>query len=222
MKILLTGCDPHTNELLFRVYAQEIPAEPGRQNHKTAHLIAMDLLGAALAKDFGVRHAGIRRIGLGKPKLLHENLHMNLTHCKGLAVAAAGVFPLGVDAEAPRKFREALGKKVCSDAELQRILHADDRDFAFSQFWTLKEAYAKFTGEGIGLNFAKLEFTIRDSDIIFHHPAAENVQFYQMLPENRFAVAVCLPETGRRIAVSSAAADTSTPLLEKRVFYADD
>ncbi len=211
MKILLSGYEKNTHQLMFRVYAQPLAGEAQRQNHRNAHFAALDLLSAALLQDFGLRHAVIHRIGLGKPKLMHDFLHINLSHCKGLAVAAAGLMPLGVDAEAPRKIRETLAAKVCTAEELAQIAQADDKNHAFLRFWTLKEAYAKYTGEGIGLHFDTLGFTLSQSDhIIFHHPDADDVCFEQIIFDGTYPVSLCrkaLPDIETEIAIRSS--DTS-------------
>lgn len=193
MTELLSGYDA-SHRLIFRVYTAKIPDAEKRMTHKTAHLTAYDLLGAALARDFHIRHAKIRREGLGKPQLLHENLHMNVTHCKGLAAAAIGYLPLGIDAETPRAFREKMLPRICTLAETADILCAPESEqhFLFSRYWTLKEAYAKYTGEGIGLKFSTAGFSLSD-EIRFQHPDAETVQFYQQILENQFLIALCVP-----------------------------
>lgn len=191
MTVLHSEYDQSTQALIFRVYAEALPETERRQEYRTAHFAALDLLGAALAEDFGVRHAAIRRIGLGKPQLIHDFLHMNLSHCRGLAIAAVGRVPLGVDAESPRKVRDSMLRKVCTPEELAQICAADDKNLAFSRVWTLKEAYAKYTGQGIALKFAQLGFTFdADGTVQFHHPAAETVRLYHMM-HNGCAVSVC-------------------------------
>lgn len=192
MTELISGYDKSTQKLMFRVYAEPLEDTGKRQKHKDAHFAALDLLGAALAKDFDLHHAVIRRIGLGKPQLIHDFLHVNISHCRGLAVAAAGYMPLGVDAEAPRQIRESLLRKVCTPEEAETILGAADGNLAFSRFWTLKEAYAKYTGEGIGLDFSTLGFTLGEN-IVFHHSDAEKLRFYQTVTENQTVVSLCVP-----------------------------
>lgn len=192
MRTLFSGHDKCTHELIFRVYAADLPQTGNRQNHKAAHLAALDLLGSALAEDFGVRHAVIHRCGLGKPKLIHDFLHINLSHCKGIAVAAIGTVPLGVDAEIPRKVKESLTQKICAPAEYQQIQASDDPAAEFVRFWTLKEAYAKYTGEGIRLDFSALSFSFgADGRIIFRHPDAENVCFVQQTDLSGCTVSLC-------------------------------
>lgn len=192
MEILLSAYEKTTHQLMFRVYAEPLPETGRRQSHKAAHFAALDLLGAALAEDFGVYHAVIRRSGLGKPQLMHNFLHMNLSHCTGLAVAAVGRMPLGADAEAPRHMPDKVLKKVCAPAEYAAILAADDKDRVFTRFWTLKEAYAKWDGRGLALDFASLGFTLSD-EIEFHHPAAEAVRFVQLPFSDTHIVSLCYP-----------------------------
>ena len=192
MTELLSGYDKTTQKLVFRVYAEVLPDTGKRQKHRDAHFAALDLLGAALAKDFGVRHAVIRRVGLGKPQLIHDFLHINISHCRGMAVAAAGTVPLGVDAEVPRTVRDSLLEKVCTAEEIAQIKAADDENHMFARFWTLKEAYAKYTGEGIGLDFSTLGFSLVEN-IIFHHPNAGNVRFYHAKPDFQTVVSLCVP-----------------------------
>ena len=192
MTELLSGYESSAQKLLFRVYASEIPENGKRQKHRDAHFAALDLLGAALAEDFGIHHAVIHRAGLGKPKLLHENLYMNLSHCKGFAVAAVGSVPLGVDAETPRTVRAALMQKVCAEEELRQITAAAEPEREFARFWTLKEAYAKYTGEGIRLDFSALRFSFaEDGRILFHHPDAGAVGFWQSTEIPGCTVSLC-------------------------------
>ncbi len=192
MEILLSAYEKSMHQLMFRVYAEPLPDTGPRQSHKAAHFAALDLLSSALAEDFGVYHAVIRRSGLGKPKLIHDSLHMNLSHCRGLAVAAIGRVRLGVDAEAPRSVPDSLIEKVCTPEEISAIRADDDKNRAFSRFWTLKEAYSKWDGRGLAIGFASLGFTLSD-EITFHHPAADAVRFVQLSYSDTHIVSLCYP-----------------------------
>lgn len=205
MKVLLSGYDRLTQELMFRVYAAEIPTADRKLRTHLSHNYANDLLGAALLADFGVKHAKIVRKRLEKPLLIHESLHMNISHCKGLAVAAIGKFALGVDAEPPREVADKMMRTVCMPAEFRAICEqpAEKRAFYFSRLWTLKEAYAKYTGEGIRRPFSTLGFklhalpdSLRNDTVEFLHPSACKVRFYQMLCGDKYAVSLCIPRLG--------------------------
>lgn len=192
MKDLLSGYHKTAHELMFRVYLAEIPETERRLQAKLSHLTALDLLSAALCRDFGIRHGKIARAGLEKPQLLHENLHMNLSHCRGLAAAAVGRFPLGIDAETPRPVREKLLPKLCAPGEAACILAAEDRELMFSRIWTLKESYGKLTGEGIRMKLTEYEFQPGNPPVCLH-PEAENYLFYQKILDNQYIISLCVP-----------------------------
>ena len=114
---------------------------------------------------------------------------------RGLAVAAVGKIPLGVDAETPRTVRDVLMRKVCAPEEICLIQAEDDQTRAFSRFWTLKDAYAKYTGEGIWLPFAALRFSFgSEGQILFHYPDAAPVRFWQRTDVSGCIVSLCLPD----------------------------
>ena len=89
MEILLSAYEKTTHQLMFRVYAEPLPDTGRRQSHRAAHFAALDLLGAALAEDFGVYHAVIRRSGLGKPQLIHIKTQnpRNIPTCVGKTIS---------------------------------------------------------------------------------------------------------------------------------------
>lgn len=191
MTELLSAYTKETHLLLFRVYAQEIPAAERRERAKLSHLAAWDLLGAALYRDFGIRHIRVKRTGLEKPQLVHETLHMNLSHCAGLAVCAVGTVPVGIDAEPPRPVREALLPRMCTPEETAYILAQEDRNFAFSRIWTLKEAYGKLSGEGIRMNLQNIGFRLVPH-LQLTAPELPDLRLIQLTQENRYAVSVCI------------------------------
>lgn len=193
MTVLLSGYEKGTENLKFRVYAVELAETERRQAHRGAHFAALDLLGEALAADFGIRHAVLVREGLEKPYLRGKSPQMNLSHCKGLAVCAVGYVPLGIDAETPRRVSEKLMKTVCTAEECAEISAASDAGLAFSRVWTCKEAYTKFTGEGIRHPFAEISAN-----------AVPNVRLIQMLRGQRHAVTLCVPAGEYRLSAPAA------------------
>lgn len=195
MTTLLSAYEKSTQMLYFRVYAQEIPETDRRSRSRASHLAAHDLLGAALLADFGIRHAQIAREGLEKPYLLEKSLHMNLSHCEGLAVCAISRQEIGVDAEPPRQMRENLLPRICTPEECAWILAQDDKNHAFTRIWTLKEAYGKYTGRGIRADFAALHFAV-GAHVSIVEPAGENLRFFQLIRTKQHAVSVCVPACG--------------------------
>lgn len=86
-------------------------------------------------------------------------VQFSLTHTGRWAVCAVDVYPVGVDAETVRPHRMAVAKRFYT-AEEQRWIEGlpseKERDRAFTRFWTRKEAYLKYTGRGIGGDWASV------------------------------------------------------------------
>ena len=75
--------------------------------------------------------------------------YFSISHCKeGIAVAVDSQ-PIGIDIESVRPFKEALMHKTMNPAEQAAILSSDDPDWAFTRFWTQKEAVLKMQATGI-------------------------------------------------------------------------
>ena len=94
----------------------------------------------------------------GKPFLKdHPEVHFNLSHCPGAALCVVAPAPVGCDIEAvPRRLDMELCAHVCSDAEISAILAHPAPALAFIRLWTRKEAFLKYTGEGLSGNLKEL------------------------------------------------------------------
>ena len=191
MKELLSAYEKDTKNLIFCVYAQEMPAVERKLRARFSHFMAWDMLGAVLQKDFGIRHSKITRTGLEKPQLVHDSLHMNLSHCDGLAVCAVGIMPVGIDCEPPRQARENILPRICTPEECACILAQEDQNFMFSRIWTLKEAYGKWNGEGIRAGFQKIGFSL-EPHLKLTAPDMPELTFFQLLRGKAYSVSVCI------------------------------
>ncbi len=143
------------------------------------------LLGRALLRTTLSRYVSRRpdewRFELGergRPELVGakddpilSDLRFNLAHSEGLVaciVASGG--DAGIDVEHPRRSTdyEALARRFFSDDERRLFAHPSDRPSdrpsedgrrdTFYSIWTLKEAYLKARGIGIGLPLRSLSF----------------------------------------------------------------
>ena len=86
----------------------------------------------------------------GKPYFEDDPLHFSISHTKGHVFAALSDRPIGIDAEEQdRKIRPELAEKILSPAEKARFDSATDKRAALLRLWVLKEAWVKYTGEGL-------------------------------------------------------------------------
>ena len=126
------------------------------RSHRVSARAALRLL---LAHYLGVKPAAIRLGGTreGKPVLLRPRrpLEFNLAHADGWALAAFGYsMALGVDLERidPRRLDEPLLDAVLTEQERAGLKACPERDRPrrFFELWTMKEAWAKADGSGLG------------------------------------------------------------------------
>ena len=110
----------------------------------------------ALLKDALVLHGipslpPMERTTRGKPYFPSlPHLHFNLSHTAGFSLCALSDAPVGVDIEAVRPRREGLWRYCLTEAEYAAFTAANGGWEEFYRIWTLKEAWSKYTGQGLG------------------------------------------------------------------------
>lgn len=134
-------------------------AHPGRRTQYLAgHWLARQLLAAAEGGDPFAW--SLRRTEAGAPMAFRGGrrsaLHVSLSHTRDqVACAVAGV-AVGIDIEQPRRERDYLAlAESLYDCAFHAELHGCDeaqRRTAFFRRWTLDEARAKSTGEGLRMH----------------------------------------------------------------------
>lgn len=120
----------------------------GRVLCSKAYLLLMQGLG----EQYGIRrNQDFSYTDSGKPGLKeHPEIHFSLSHCKNGILCAIDDRPIGCDIEyLDRKFDENLCRYCCSASEADDIMSSASPSERFAEFWTRKEAFVKYTGEGI-------------------------------------------------------------------------
>lgn len=105
----------------------------------------------------------------GKPYAENADVHFNISHSGNIVVCAVNDKPVGIDVEQIRNIELKVAKRVYTHDELFYLFgfHPADEDFymvpdekmrlRFFELWTAKEAYLKYTGEGILAELKTLE-----------------------------------------------------------------
>jgi len=109
-----------------------------------------------------------------------SHLHFSLSHTGGLAACLVTLHPLaGVDVEtaARRPHRNArdlseVGRMVLAPQEQAALARCpkQERQALFVRHWTLKEAYAKACGLGLGLDLTTARFDLAATPLQAHLP----------------------------------------------------
>ena len=96
----------------------------------------------------------------GKPYLKDcQEIYFNLSHSGDYVACAIADCEIGVDIQQYRKnIKEGVLKKVFHESEkaLYEACAEEEKEAFFYDIWAAKEAYAKYTGEGLAVDFRLL------------------------------------------------------------------
>ena len=129
----------------------------------TGHEEGRKLLAELYRQHVGGPMPTIRVAERGKPYFADSPWHFSISHCKRHVFCALSCKPVGIDAEeTDRDIRLELAEKILSPMEWEQFEKAEDKRLALLNFWVLKEAQVKFTGEGLRGYPKHTEFTLPD------------------------------------------------------------
>lgn len=99
----------------------------------------------------------------GKPTFREGSARFSISHTKGASFCALCDSEIGLDVERMRSVSATMAQKVLSREEWELYSSAENPTVEFLRFWTLKEAYFKFTGEGIHGDLRDIVFDLSES-----------------------------------------------------------
>ncbi len=98
----------------------------------------------------------------GKPFAKDLPVHFSISHSGDYAVCAVSENEIGIDIEKIRPVNQRVADKFATEKEKEYILSSSN---GFFEIWTLKEAYFKCIGTGLGKNIKDVSFEISDGII---------------------------------------------------------
>ena len=164
-----------------------------------------------VTRDYAIAQddIGIDVSDTGKPFFTGAAAHIffNISHSQDLVVCAVGESPVGIDVEHVRDKEANLASYVLSKYEYSQWIGLPEniRNFEFYRYWTIKESYSKFVGQGLGIQFSGITAEKADHDLWKIMQDANCIILSQKLTEKDY-LAVCI-EAG------------SENLLERQVKY---
>lgn len=136
-----------------------------KPENKRSQKIAADMLcRQMIAEAEGIDPAGIiiKKSKDGKPYTENSAYKFSISHCGNLVVCAVSKNEIGVDIEKIRNVRLKIAEKFACENEIAYIGEKLER---FFEVWTLKEAFFKCKGTGLGADIKSVSFDIKDNTI---------------------------------------------------------
>jgi 4'-phosphopantetheinyl transferase len=191
--------------------------------HRNRFLVSHALVRMSLSRyeDVAPEAWRFREVGRGRPEVAEPataaSLRFNLSHTDGLAACAvAQRNDLGLDVEAAARVTRhlAVAERFFSRREAAELrgLPESRQAARFLDYWTLKEAYIKARGLGLGLPLDAFTFRVGDGPprIEFERDLeddADDWQFFLTSPTSHHRLAVALRAS--TLSVRTAFADVS-------------
>lgn len=99
----------------------------------------------------------------GKPFAADLPVHFNISHSRNIVACAVSDREIGIDIEKIREVNPRSAERFATDDELEYIKNSKN---GFFEIWTLKEAYFKCIGTGLGSDIKNISFKINSSSVI--------------------------------------------------------
>ena len=139
---------------------------PDLRGKELTDALVLDLLqkhGHLPSQDDGMPR--ILRLPGGKPVLSAGGIHFSVSHSGHIFACAVAEENLGLDIQvSDGKDRTRLARRYFTEEEFQYI--EDNGPASFYRLWTRKEAFSKFTGEGMAAVIGKTP-VIGRQDVVF-------------------------------------------------------
>ena len=107
----------------------------------------------------------IARTNKGKPYFVNQNgLLFSISHTTEYIAVCFDKTDIGIDIECLRIGKREISKRFFHERENKYLnsLPEQERDAAFTQLWTIKEAFVKMTGTGIADNFNNIDLSPKE------------------------------------------------------------
>lgn len=114
--------------------------------------------------------------GFGKPYAKNQPIHFSISHSADTVICAVSDKEIGIDIEKIKPFNAKAAEKFATKKELEYIRSKEN---GFFEIWTLKEAYFKCIGTGLGADIKNVSFEILPNRIVCSEVGYE-LSFYDV------------------------------------------
>lgn len=132
---------------------------PKGLKRKEETICARELLADAISMEYQITTLPfIDTDSYGKPYFPeYPWIQFNYSHSKNMTACVISEKRVGIDLEKVRPFQEKTARKFCNAKEWGWLQERSDKDSAWIHIWNIKEAYVKYTGDGIRKDLKRLD-----------------------------------------------------------------
>ena len=112
----------------------------------------------------------------GKPELVGSGIFFNLSHSGSFAACAVSDSPVGLDIQTERDCDRRLAEKYFTAPERRFIEESENKAYAFTKLWCMKESAVKHIGTGLKTRLSSFSVELERNTacldgrmLYFHH-----------------------------------------------------
>lgn len=102
----------------------------------------------------------------GKPYIPDCDLFFSLSHSGNYVLCAISDASVGADIQKIETGRLKIAERFFTSAENEYIIKSEDKDFAFTKLWSLKESYLKWLGTGLQTPLSSFEIELGNESCV--------------------------------------------------------
>ena len=145
---------PKTTEckiIVCLIEQQEVCAKQQSEWGKRAAWLALERISGQNREELQRKGVFLKKEPSGQPFFSGIEAYVSISHTKGIAAAAVSYVPIGIDIEPEQRENARVAKRMFAPKEQQWLEEQQSRGKSggFAAIWTLREAYAKWTGKGL-------------------------------------------------------------------------
>ena len=140
----------------------------------------------------------------GKPIIKGvDGVHISISHSGAYVLCAVGDKCVGVDIEKLREVNTGVLRKMFSPMEISFIEASDDKDRAYTEIWTVKEAFGKYHGTGLfgGVSLMDVSEQCRDSGLFVRTFRTDDDYFFSAVSSDNEAEVIRVIKTDNGFAI---------------------
>lgn len=199
---LSCGCSYEQSQAFYQILPESRQTridklkEPGRALKQTLSSAFLQY-GLSIELEVPMEDISYELSEFGKPELLvkgkrETRIEFNLSHSGKYVVLAVSDKKVGIDVERTKKDRISVAKRCFCKEEYEDILlvkEGPDRNRCFQQYWTMKEAYVKWTGKGLVLPLNSFLIRRRENDTSYIE--GKDIYLQTLDADRGYVISVC-------------------------------
>ncbi len=125
----------------------------------TESVVGKALLCMLVKRNFGLKNFIVDCGEDGKPYIVNSDICFNISHSESEVMCVCGDENVGCDIQRIKPYNEKVARRFFTVNEYELLEKNENKAYAFTVLWTLKESALKYSGEGLSGGLDRYDFS---------------------------------------------------------------